>query len=128
MKETKDMSRKYFNVEQQHQIDIQAYKNQIGSLKSQFKHKKEEKKLKKKQKKEVLELSDAQMKAHQEQSTAYYLVQNSRKEIDQHVARISELQKQIQVLDENDSDDDESDDSSVEEEDSQTINEGGVFS
>ena len=40
--------------------------------------KKEEKKLKKKQKKEVLELSDAQIKAHQEQSTAYYLVQNSR--------------------------------------------------
>ena len=84
--------------------------------------------MKKKQKKEVLELSDAQMKAHQERSTAYYLVQNSRKEIDQHVARISKLQKQIQVLDENDSDDDESDDSSVEEEDSQTINEGGVFS
>ena len=59
VKETKDMSQKYFNVEQQHQIDIQAYKNQIGSLESQFKQKKEEKKLKKKQKKEVLELSDA---------------------------------------------------------------------
>ena len=43
VKETEDMNIKYFNVEQQNQIDIQAYKNQIGSLESQFKHKKEEK-------------------------------------------------------------------------------------
>ena len=128
MKEAKDMSKKYYNVEQQHQIDIQAYRNQIDTLESQVEQKKEEKKLRKRQKKEVLELSDAQLKAQEKRSTAYYLVQNSRKEIDQHIARISELQKQISTLDDDDSDDNESDKSSVGEEDSQTINEGGVFS
>ena len=76
----------------------------------------------------MLELSDAQYKAQEEQSTAYYLVQNSRKEIDQYIAKISELQKEVNNLDDDDSDDDESDESSVGEEDSQTINEGGVFS
>ena len=39
-----------------------------------------------------------------------------------------ELQKEVNALDDNDSDEDKSDESSVGEEDSQTTNEGGVFS
>ena len=128
VKEAKDMSKKYCDVEHQHQIDIQLYKNHFDTLKSQVARKKKEKKLRKRQKKEVLELSDAQIKAQEEGSTAYYLVQNSRKEIDQYLAQIYELQKEVNALDDNDSDEDKSDESSVGEEDSQTTNEGGVFS
>ena len=108
-------------------VDL-LYKNHFDTLKSQVAQKKKEKKLRKRQKKEVLELSDAQIQAQEEGSTAYYLVQNSRKEIDQYLAQIYELQKEVNALDDNDSDEDKSDESSVGEEDSQTTNEGGVFS
>ena len=118
VKEAKDMSKKFHDVEHQHQIDIQSYKKHLDALKSQLGQKKKEKKSKRKQKKEVLELSDAQYKAQEEQSTAYYLVQNSRKEIGQYIAKISELQKEVDNFDDDDSDDDESDESSVEGEDS----------
>ena len=73
-------------------VDL-LYKNHFDTLKSQVAQKKKEKKLRKRQKKEVLELSDAQIKAQEEGSTAYYLVQNSRKEIDQYLAKCTSCKK-----------------------------------
>ena len=128
VKETKDMNKKYLAVENKQQADIEAYKNHLDTLKFQIAQKKEEKKLKKKQRKEMLELSNTQVRAQEEQSAAYIPVKNNHQKINEYIAQIADLQQEAEALENDDSDDDESDNSCGGDEDVQIINEGGVFS